>query len=59
MHAHQTEFFATKGIGWALREYSYTDPDAVEEFIATTDLRPLSKREGMKAIVRDRVRAKA
>jgi 3-methyladenine DNA glycosylase AlkD len=58
MHAHQTEFFIAKGIGWALREYSYTDPDAVEEFVATTDLRPLSKREGMKAIVRKRARAK-
>ena len=59
MHAHQTEFFIAKGIGWALRDYSYTDPDAVEEFIATTDLRPLSKREGMKAIVRQRARVKA
>jgi 3-methyladenine DNA glycosylase AlkD len=59
MHSHQKEFFIAKGIGWALREYSYTDPDAVEEFIATTDLRPLSKREGMKAIVRKRARAKA
>jgi 3-methyladenine DNA glycosylase AlkD len=59
MNAHQTEFFIAKGIGWALREYSYTDPDAVEEFIATTDLRPLSKREGMKAIVRRRAGAKA
>ncbi len=59
MHAHQTEFFIAKGIGWALRDYSYTDPDAVEEFIATTDLRPLSKREGMKAIERRRARAKA
>jgi 3-methyladenine DNA glycosylase AlkD len=58
MHAHQTEFFIAKGIGWALREYSYTDPDAVEEFVATTDLRPLSKREGMKAIMRKRARAK-
>jgi 3-methyladenine DNA glycosylase AlkD len=59
MHAHQTEFFIAKGIGWALREYSYTDPDAVEEFIATTDLRPLSKREGLKAIERLRLRTKA
>jgi 3-methyladenine DNA glycosylase AlkD len=59
MHAHQKEFFIAKGIGWALRDYSYTDPDAVEEFIATTDLRPLSKREGMKAIVRKRGRVKA
>ena len=58
MHAHQTEFFIAKGIGWSLREYSYTDADGVEEFIATTELRPLSKREGMKAIVRERVRAK-
>jgi 3-methyladenine DNA glycosylase AlkD len=59
MHSHQTEFFIAKGIGWALRDYSYTDPDAVEEFIAITDLRPLSKREGMKAIVRERARSKA
>jgi 3-methyladenine DNA glycosylase AlkD len=59
MHAHQTEFFIAKGIGWALRDYSYTDPDAVEEFITTTDLRPLSKREGMKANVRKRARATA
>lgn len=59
MHGHDKEFFIAKGIGWALREYSYTDPDAVEEFIATTDLLPLSKREGMKAIVRKRARAKA
>jgi 3-methyladenine DNA glycosylase AlkD len=59
MHARQTEFFTAKGIGWALRDYSYTDPDAVEEFIATTDLRPLSKREGMKGIVRQRARLKA
>ena len=59
MHAHQKEFFVAKGIGWALRDYSYTDPDAVEEFIATTDLRPLSKRESMKAIVRRRARARA
>jgi 3-methyladenine DNA glycosylase AlkD len=58
MHSQQKEFFIAKGIGWALREYSYTDPDAVEEFIATTDLRPLSKREGMKAILRTRARAK-
>ena len=57
MQAHQKEFFISKGIGWALRDYSYTNPDAVEEFIATTDLRPLSKREGMKAIARRRAQA--
>jgi 3-methyladenine DNA glycosylase AlkD len=57
MHAHQKEFFIAKGIGWALREYSYTDADAIENFIASTPLQPLSKREGLKAIERRRARA--
>ena len=52
MHAHQTEFFIAKGIGWALREYSYVDPEAVEQFVAATPLRPLSQREALKAINR-------
>ena len=28
-----SEFFLRKGIGWALREYSKTDPDWVKEFV--------------------------
>jgi 3-methyladenine DNA glycosylase AlkD len=52
--AHEKEFFIAKGIGWALRQYSYTDPKAVEEFIRSTKLQPLSVREGLKAIERSR-----
>lgn len=44
------EFFIQKAIGWALREYSYIDRDAVVKFIQNTKLAPLSKREGMKNI---------
>lgn len=43
------EFFIDKAIGWALREYSKTNADAVVEFIeATPGLAPLSRREGLK-----------
>lgn len=43
-----TEFFIEKAIGWALREYSKTAPETVVNFIEKEDLRPLSKREGLK-----------
>jgi 3-methyladenine DNA glycosylase AlkD len=55
--AADKEFFIAKGIGWALREYSYIDPVAVERFVAATPLQPLSVREGMKAIERKKRRA--
>lgn len=42
------EFFIQKAIGWALREYSKTDAAWVEDFIKTNDLKPLSRREGLK-----------
>ena len=42
------EFFIKKAIGWALREYSKTAPEAVRHFVATTDLRALSRREALK-----------
>ena len=31
--APETEFFIRKAIGWALREYAKTDPDAVRTFV--------------------------
>jgi 3-methyladenine DNA glycosylase AlkD len=43
-----TEFFINKAIGWALRQYAYTDPNAVREFVKSTALHPLSRREAMK-----------
>ena len=49
-HASSTEFFHRKAIGWALREYSKTDADAVRRFVTTNDsaLSGLSKREALK-----------
>ena len=31
--AHEREFFIRKAIGWALRDYARTDPDAVRRFL--------------------------
>lgn len=42
------EFFINKAIGWALREYSKTAPDAVIAFVEATELAPLSRREALK-----------
>lgn len=44
-----TEFFIRKAIGWALREYSKTDGDAVRTFVSQheAELSGLSKREAM------------
>jgi 3-methyladenine DNA glycosylase AlkD len=42
------EFFINKAIGWALRQYAYTDPIAVKKFVKSTPLHPLSRREAMK-----------
>ena len=46
------EFFIRKAIGWALREYSKTDPAAVQSFVASTEFSPLSVREALKVIGR-------
>jgi 3-methyladenine DNA glycosylase AlkD len=48
--AGHTDFFVRKAIGWALRHYARTDPDAVREFVAanTSRLSPLSVREATK-----------
>ena len=47
------EFFLRKGIGWALREYSKTDPAWVIEFVEThTGLSNLSRREALKHLER-------
>ncbi len=46
------EFFIRKAIGWALREYSKTNPKPVLEFTANTGLSPLSRREALKVILK-------
>ncbi|WP_295628215.1 DNA alkylation repair protein [uncultured Corynebacterium sp.] len=45
------EFFIRKAIGWALRDYSTTDPDWVRAYLdATPELSPLSRREAAKRL---------
>lgn len=44
------EFFIKKAIGWALREYSKTNPKSVLDFVDRTPLSMLSKTEALKAI---------
>jgi len=44
------EFFINKAIGWSLRQYAYIDPKAVKDFVKSTQLHPLSRREALKHI---------
>ena len=48
----QTEFFINKAIGWALRDYSKTNPNWVRDFIERhqAEMAALSIREGSKYI---------
>lgn len=52
--AREPEFFVRKAIGWALREYSYHAPEAVEKFLIDhrDELSGLSLREGSKQLRR-------
>ncbi|MBU0473665.1 MAG: DNA alkylation repair protein [Bacteroidetes bacterium] len=51
-HNSSTEFFHRKAIGWALREYSKTNPKSVFKFVNENEnrLSGLSKREALKII---------
>ena len=42
------EFFISKAIGWALREYAGVEPGWVRQYTDTHDLSPLSRREALK-----------
>ncbi|MFI5492172.1 DNA alkylation repair protein [Actinoplanes sp. NPDC051859] len=48
--ASHPDFFIRKAIGWALRQYARTDPDAIRAYLAThgSELSPLSVREAAK-----------
>ncbi|MFV5687877.1 DNA alkylation repair protein [Flavobacterium sp. ZT3R25] len=48
--AHSKEFFIQKAIGWALREYAKTNPEAVQNFVLNNNLKPLSTKEALKNI---------
>lgn len=47
---HIEEFFIQKAIGWALREYSKTNPADVGRFIESQSLSNLARKEGLKHI---------
>ncbi len=46
------EFFIRKAIGWALRQYAWTDPKEVARYVRQheAELSPLSRREALKNI---------
>ena len=46
------EFFLRKAIGWALRQYAWTDPREVRRYVRAHagELSPLSQREALKNI---------
>ena len=50
-NADSKEFFIQKATGWALREYSKTNPVSVKAFIEGNELAPLSVREGSKYLL--------
>ena len=56
--SHESEFFIRKAIGWALREYSKTDPRAVGAFLKKNRQRlsKLSFAEGSKHLARAKSR---
>lgn len=45
-----SEFFLQKAIGWALREYAKTNPEAVLDFLNSHTVSSLSRREALKKI---------
>ena len=49
---NSNEFFLRKAIGWALRQYAWTDPDEVRRYVRSNEKRlsPLSQREALKNI---------
>jgi 3-methyladenine DNA glycosylase AlkD len=58
LRAPDKEFFVGKAIGWALRDYSYSAPAAVEQFVnSCPELTPLARREGLKVVLKRRKRA--
>ncbi len=49
-YAKEKEFFIRKAIGWALRQYSKSNPDAVRLYTQQQPLSPLSLKEASKYI---------
>jgi 3-methyladenine DNA glycosylase AlkD len=51
-NAADRDFFIRKAIGWALRQYAWTDPEEVARYVRAheSDLSGLSRREALKNI---------
>lgn len=50
-HVHSKEFFHRKAIGWALRDYSKTNPRWVQQWVAAhPELSGLSRREALRLL---------
>jgi len=49
------EFFIQKAMGWALREYSKINPIAVQNYVISTNLKPLSKKEALRIIEKQKL----
>jgi 3-methyladenine DNA glycosylase AlkD len=47
-HSQSNAFFIQKAIGWALREFGKTNPEAVKAFVGQSKLKSLSRKEAMK-----------
>ncbi len=47
-YAYSSDFFIQKAIGWGLREYAKTNPEAVLSFVNSNKLKPLSTKEALK-----------
>ncbi|MBC8882439.1 DNA alkylation repair protein [Flavobacterium piscinae] len=41
-----------KAIGWALRDYGRFNPNAVINYVENTNLKPLSKKEALRNILK-------
>lgn len=52
-NAQDKDFFIRKAIGWALRDYTRSNPQAVIDFVSKHEdiLSPLSKREALRKII--------
>ncbi len=48
------EFFVQKAAGWALRQYSKVEPDRVRTFVEAHTLAPLTVREGLKVLRKEK-----
>ncbi len=54
LYKESNEFFIQKAIGWALREISKHEPQRVYQIIENYELKPLSKREALRIVLKNK-----